>query len=126
MAHALDRTSFPGDGAKMTSTILQPLTAENRFDSARSLRPIRVAILCDYREENWYSMDLVGDMLTDHLAREYENRVHAKQIVPRVELIHSGASESALAQRPPPGPPGTEGLVAVNLAGEGGKAAPAT
>jgi glycosyltransferase involved in cell wall biosynthesis len=60
------------------------LTVENRFDSARSSRPIRVAILSDYREENWYSMDLVGDMLTDHLAREHENRVHALQIVPRM------------------------------------------
>ena len=84
MAHALDRTSFPGDGAEMTSTILQPLTIENRFENARSSRPIRVAILSDYREENWYSMDLVGDMLTDHLAREHENRIHAQQIVPRM------------------------------------------
>jgi glycosyltransferase involved in cell wall biosynthesis len=68
----------------MTSTILQPFIVENRFDSARSLRPIRVALLCDYREENWYSMDLVGDMLTDHLAREHENSVHAEQIVPHM------------------------------------------
>jgi glycosyltransferase involved in cell wall biosynthesis len=50
----------------------------------RSERPIRVALLCDYREENWYSMDLVGDMLTDHLAREHENDIHAQQIVPRM------------------------------------------
>ena len=60
------------------------ITVENRSDSARSLRPIRVALLCDYREEKWYSMDLVGDMLTDHLAREHENSVHAEQIVPRM------------------------------------------
>ena len=59
-------------------------TVENRCDRARSLRPIRVALLCDYREEKWYSMDLVGDMLTDHLAREHENSVHAEQIVPQM------------------------------------------
>lgn len=27
----------------------------------------RVAIICDYREEGWPSMDLVGDMLFQHL-----------------------------------------------------------
>ncbi len=68
----------------MTNAILQPLNAEYRSDSIPSPRPIRVALLCDYREENWYSMDLVGDMLTDHLAREHENSVHAEQIVPRM------------------------------------------
>ncbi len=96
MAHALDRTSFAGDGAEMMSTILQPLTVEDRFDSARSLRPIRLAILCDYREENWCSMDLVGDMLTDHLAREHENRIHAEQIVPRMPQPFGSGREGFL------------------------------
>ena len=80
MAYALDWASFAGDGAKMTTALLRPLVVQNMH----SLRPIRVAILCDYREENWPSMDLVGDMLTDHLAREHENRVHAEQIIPRM------------------------------------------
>jgi glycosyltransferase involved in cell wall biosynthesis len=58
------------------------LTVENRSDRSRSLRPIGVALLCDYRAENWYSMDLVGDMLTDHLAREHEKEICAEQIQP--------------------------------------------
>ena len=28
----------------------------------------RLAVLCDFREEGWLSMDLVGDMITSHLA----------------------------------------------------------
>jgi glycosyltransferase involved in cell wall biosynthesis len=32
-------------------------------------RPLRVAILADYAEENWPSMDIVADMLCDALAR---------------------------------------------------------
>lgn len=32
-------------------------------------RTIRVALLCDMTEENWYSMDLVGEMLFSHLPR---------------------------------------------------------
>ena len=80
----------------MTSTILQPLTVENRFDSAHSSRPIRVALLCDYREENWCSMDLVGEMLTDHLAREHEDRVDAQQIVPRMPQPFGSRREGLL------------------------------
>jgi glycosyltransferase involved in cell wall biosynthesis len=31
------------------------------------MSPARVGIVCDLREERWYSMDLVADMLLDHL-----------------------------------------------------------
>ena len=80
----------------MTSTIVQPLKVENQSDRARSLRPIRVALLCDYREENWCSMDLVGEMLTDHLAREHEDRVDAQQIVPRMPQPFGSRREGLL------------------------------
>ena len=49
-----------------------------------SQRLPRVAVLCDFREENWPSMDLVGDMLTDRLAHEHQNDISAEQIVPRM------------------------------------------
>jgi PLP dependent protein len=45
-----------------------------------------------------------------------------KQLLPHVELIHSVASESALAQLARHGTPETEVLLEVNVAGEAGKA----
>ena len=58
--------------------------SSSRVLPATSLGRPRVAILCDFREENWPSMDLVGDMLTDRLAREHHGDIHAEQIVPRM------------------------------------------
>lgn len=44
--------------------------------------PIRVAVICDFPEENWLSMDLVGDMLTEQLqANEF---AIPRQIRPRM------------------------------------------
>jgi glycosyltransferase involved in cell wall biosynthesis len=34
--------------------------------------PIRVAVIADYAEESWPSMDLVAEMLLDHLDREHD------------------------------------------------------
>jgi pyridoxal phosphate enzyme (YggS family) len=56
-----------------------------------------------------------------HFIGQLQSR-KVKQIVPLVELIHSVASESALAQLERHGTPGTEILVEVNVAGEEGKA----
>lgn len=68
----------------MTTAIMGSPVLERQSNCICPVRPIRVAVLCDYREENWYSMDLVGDMLVDRLAREQKNNVHAEQIVPRL------------------------------------------
>lgn len=43
---------------------------------------LRVAILADYLEEAWPSMDLVADMLMDHLRREHAATVDAALIRP--------------------------------------------
>ena len=56
-----------------------------------------------------------------HFIGQLQSR-KVKTIVPLVELIHSVASESALAQLERHAPPGTEILVEVNVAGEDGKA----
>jgi len=56
-----------------------------------------------------------------HFIGQLQSR-KVKQILPLVELIHSVASESALAQLERHGTPGTEILVEVNVAGEDGKA----
>jgi glycosyltransferase involved in cell wall biosynthesis len=43
---------------------------------------LRVAILADYLEEEWPSMDLVADMLVDHLRREHASTVTATLVRP--------------------------------------------
>jgi pyridoxal phosphate enzyme (YggS family) len=56
-----------------------------------------------------------------HFIGQLQSR-KVKQILPLVELIHSVASDSALAQLERHGTPTTEILVEVNVAGEEGKA----
>jgi glycosyltransferase involved in cell wall biosynthesis len=46
--------------------------------------PLRVAVIADYAEEEWPSMDLVADMLMSHLAAEHRGRVEATLIRPRM------------------------------------------
>jgi pyridoxal phosphate enzyme (YggS family) len=56
-----------------------------------------------------------------HFIGQLQSR-KVKVILPLVELVHSVASDSALAQLGRHGTPGTEVLVEVNVAGEEGKA----
>jgi pyridoxal phosphate enzyme (YggS family) len=58
---------------------------------------------------------------TWHFIGQLQSR-KVRQILPHVELIHSLASDSALAQLERHGTPETEVLVEVNVAGEEGKA----
>jgi glycosyltransferase involved in cell wall biosynthesis len=44
--------------------------------------PLKVAIVADLLEENWPSMDLVADMLVDHLRREHAGRIEPVLIRP--------------------------------------------
>jgi pyridoxal phosphate enzyme (YggS family) len=62
-----------------------------------------------------------GGAFTWHFIGQLQSR-KVKQILPHVELIHSVASESALAQLERHGGPDTEVLVEVNVAGEEAKA----
>jgi len=43
---------------------------------------VRAAILCDYREEGWASMDLVAEMVLGHLRARPEGDVDASAVVP--------------------------------------------
>jgi glycosyltransferase involved in cell wall biosynthesis len=43
---------------------------------------IRVAVICDYREEKWPSMDLNGDMLCNELAKNHALEVVVTQLLP--------------------------------------------
>jgi len=43
---------------------------------------LRVAVLCDYLEEHWPSMELVGSMIVEHLNRHLGETIDARAIVP--------------------------------------------
>ena len=45
-------------------------------------RPLRVAVVRDYAEEGWASMDLTGEMMLTHLARECAGEVEAVDVTP--------------------------------------------
>lgn len=42
----------------------------------------RLAVICDYREENWPSMDLVADMLLQNLRQEHAEIIDATRLAP--------------------------------------------
>jgi glycosyltransferase involved in cell wall biosynthesis len=46
------------------------------------MSPLHVAIVCDFQEENWPSMNLVADMLLQHLDRDHASAVVATRICP--------------------------------------------
>lgn len=45
---------------------------------------LRVAIVADYAEEGWPSMDLVADMLLDHLRREHASTIEPVMVRPKM------------------------------------------
>ena len=58
---------------------------------------LRVALLADYLEEGWPSMDLVADMLLDRLNREHAATIDATLIRPPLRRRFSRVSERNLA-----------------------------
>src|SRR6478672_6340043 len=77
--------------------------ADRRAGAPRLLRdggqrmsgPLRVAVIADYAEEQWPSMDLVADMLMAHLAAEHRGAIEATLVRPRMPLRVSRISEGA-------------------------------
>lgn len=53
-----------------------------RDESSRATKPARLGILCDIVEENWPSMDLVGEMLFEHVQRDHANSFAATRLSP--------------------------------------------
>ncbi len=47
-----------------------------------SARSTRVAVVCDYPEEGWPSMDLTGEMVLSHLAEGHADEFTAARVVP--------------------------------------------
>lgn len=52
-------------------------------------KPLRVALVCDFLEEQWPSMDLIGDMLARHLQGDHFEEVQAEQLRPRLRARFS-------------------------------------
>lgn len=59
----------------------------------------RVAVICDFEEENWPSMDLVANMLLNHLQRDFSQRLTATRIRPSMHrrLTRQRSENSAQA-----------------------------
>lgn len=59
----------------------------------------RVAVVCDLVEENWPSMELVGDMLLRHLRRHHPREVEAEMVRPpmRCRFTRAGGEAAGAA-----------------------------
>lgn len=49
-------------------------------------RPLRVAVVCDFAEDRWHSMDLVADMLLHQLQTNFADRVEAVRVRPAMKF----------------------------------------
>jgi glycosyltransferase involved in cell wall biosynthesis len=58
-----------------------------------------IAIVCDLLEENWPSMDLVADMLFDHLQRDYSDVLEATRICPAMRRRLTSQKSEEIRQR---------------------------
>lgn len=54
------------------------------------MRVPRLAVVCDYREENWPSMELVAEMLLHHLQRDHAGAVAATRLAPVMRRRFTG------------------------------------
>lgn len=60
---------------------------------------LRVAVICDYAEEGWFSMDLVGQMLCDQLHARHGATLEATRIQPTFVRRFSRPAGDAAARR---------------------------
>lgn len=72
------------------------------------MKAICVGIVCDLREENWPSMDLVADMLLEHLQRDHSSLIEATRICPPMRRRFSDQSPEARDRRSEIGTQGSD------------------
>ena len=63
--------------------------------AADALMPLRVAVIADYAEERWPSMDLVADMLMAHFAAEHADTIDATLVRPTMPRWIGGPGDAA-------------------------------
>lgn len=51
------------------------------------MKPLRLAVICDYPEEGWESMDLCAQMLLHHLQAEHSDRILATPLCPQFRSL---------------------------------------
>lgn len=68
----------------MTSTISRTLPSPTVTSSGSRSGPIRLGVVCDYLEENWPSMELVGEMILSHLRQGHAETIEAVRLRPRL------------------------------------------
>lgn len=61
------------------------------------MKRLRVALLADYLEEGWPSMDLIAEMLQDRLSREHAASIDVALIRPPLRRRLSRVSNQKLA-----------------------------
>lgn len=69
--------------------------ARVRTDAAECTRRTRVAVVCDLREENWHSMNLVADALIEGLEAGHAGQFSAARVCPPLRRRFSREGESA-------------------------------
>ena len=76
------------------------LTGLVEYPLSQSASKLRVGIICDLTEENWPSMDLVGDMLSHYLGTGHSDEIVVEQLRPPMRrrlsrIALPGAARSA-------------------------------
>ena len=67
--------STPADVVRHPATI----------DTPDGRRPVRVGVICDFREEQWPSMNLVGEMVCRHLRQDCSAEIVMAQLMPSLK-----------------------------------------
>jgi glycosyltransferase involved in cell wall biosynthesis len=69
------------------------------------MKPVRVGVVCDLKEEGWHSMDLIGDMLLETLPKIADGTIAATRLCPpmvprwtRLPVV-GGAARARLGDR---------------------------
>jgi glycosyltransferase involved in cell wall biosynthesis len=81
--------------------IEEALSPTRSVSENRQPNKLRVAIIADYLEEGWPSMDLVADMLFDRLQREHSSTIAATLVRPQMRRRAArlpGSSSTTLLQ----------------------------
>lgn len=60
---------------------------------------LRVALVCDFPEEGWHSMDLFGDMLQQQYRQNHANEIASRQLHAPFRLRFSGLFPHSAAER---------------------------
>jgi glycosyltransferase involved in cell wall biosynthesis len=78
-----------------TDSLVAPRASTARPRATEVARRTRVAVVCDLREENWHSMNLVADSLIEGLESAHAGQFTAARVCPPLRRRFSRAGESS-------------------------------